>query len=625
MLTKIREKSQGAFAGVILTVICVPFFLWGINNYINDGQESPVASVGKKDFYQRDVTKAYEKYQQSLGGLAADDQSIKLQALRKLIKDEVLLQYVHQKGLTVTDEAIRDFIQTLPYFQTDNKFDEQKYKQLLGQQRMSSSEFVAQIKNALVMEQFQQSILDSSFATPYDLEHFFKIQNQTRDVEYVTIPTTTANTTLSDSDINAYYQAHQTAYQLPEQMAVEYIELTLDDIAKTIEVTDEKLKAFYDEQAAQYSTPERRKISHILFEINDNQDEKTALEKATQAKAQLATKDFATEAQALSDDKLTGKAGGDLGLFNAGVMDKEFDSAATALKQGEVSAPVKSSFGYHLIKVTELTPAQVKPFDSVKAQLTKAYQKSQAENAFYQQAESLTEISYQNADNLKVAAEQLSLTVKKTGLFTKTAGEGMAADDKIRSVAFGDEVINGTNSTPIELDAEHLVVLRVLEHKAAENKPLEQVKADVVNALQKQKAQQHAIDTAKEIKTKVLSGESLAKVVAEYKLSVQKTTGLTRMKKDFNVVLNEAIFKAAKPVADNPSIFSVALPSNEQVVVSLSKVQDGAMTQEDKKRAVLATKNIAKAIGDSEFNALINTLEQKADIEVNLPNSPTAQ
>jgi peptidyl-prolyl cis-trans isomerase D len=114
-------------------------------------------------------------------------------------------------------------------------------------------------------------------------------------------------------------------------------------------------------------------------------------------------------------------------------------------------------------------------------------------------------------------------------------------------------------------------------------------------------------------------------VAAEYKLSVQKATGLTRMKKDFNVVLNEAIFKAAKPVADKSSIFSVALPSNEQVVVSLSKVQDGAMTQEDKKRGVLATKNIAKAIGDSEFNALINTLEQKADIEVNLPNSSTAQ
>lgn len=317
MLTKIREKSQGAFAGVILTAICVPFVLWGINNYINDGQEAPVASVGKKDFYQRDVTKAYEKYQQSLGGFAAgDEENIKLQALKKLIKDEVLLQYVNQKGLTVTDNTIRDFIQSLPYFQTDNKFDEQKYKQLLAQQRMSSGDFVGQIKNALIMEQFQQSILDSSFATPYDVEHFFKIQNQTRDVEYVTVPVTATNDALSDSDIHTYYQAHQTQYQLPEQMSIEYIELTLEEIAKTVEVTDDKLKAFYDEQAAQYSTPERRKISHILFAINDSQDEKTALEKATQARALLATQDFASVAATHSDDKVTAKTGGGFGIID---------------------------------------------------------------------------------------------------------------------------------------------------------------------------------------------------------------------------------------------------------------------------------------------------------------------
>ncbi len=625
MLTKIREKSQGAFAGVILTVICVPFVLWGINNYLNDGQEAPVASVGKKDFYQRDVTKAFEKYQQSLGGLAIDEQNIKAQALSKLIKDEVLLQYVHQKGLIITDEAIRDFVQALPYFQTDNKFDETKYKQLLSSQRMSSNEFVGQIKNALLMEQFQQSILNSSFATPYDLEHFFKIQNQQRDVEYIIVPVTASAETPSDEAINAYYQAHQTQYQLPEQMAVEYVELTLDDLAKTIEVTDEKVKAFYDEQSAQYSTPERRKVSHILFEVNDKQDDKTALEKANQAKAALANKDFATLARELSDDKLTGKDGGELGLFSAGVMEKDFDNAALTLKQGEVSAPVKSQFGYHLIKVIELKPAEIKPFDSVKAEVTKAYQKSQAENLFYQQGESLTELSYQNSDNLQAAATQLNLTIKKTGLFSKTQGEGIAAEEKIRSVAFSDEVLQGANSTPIELSTDHLVVLRLLEHKAAENKPLATVKADVIKALQTEKAQQQVIETAKAMKTKLLAGDELAKVAADYKLPVQKVAGLTRMKKEFNVMLNEAIFKAAKPVADKPNIFTVALPSHEQVVVSLTKIHDGVMSDEDKKRAALATKNIAKAIGESEFNSLINTLEEKADVKINVPTTTPAQ
>ncbi len=624
MLTKIREKSQGAFAGVILTVICVPFVLWGINNYINDGQESPVASVGKKDFYQRDVAKAYEKYQQNLGGLAADEQNIKAQALRKLIKDEVLLQYVYRKGLTITDDAIRDFVQSLPYFQTDGKFNEAKYKQLLTSQRMSSNEFVGQIKNALLMEQFQQSILNSSFATPYDLEHFFKIQNQQRDVEYVTVPVEAPSEAPSEDAINAYYQTHQTQYQIPEKMAVEYVELTLDDLAKKVEVTDEKLKAFYDEQSAQYSTPERRKISHILFEVNDKQDEKTALEKAHQAQAVLKSKDFAVVAAELSDDKITGKEGGDLGLFNAGVMDKDFDTAALALKKGDVSEPVKSAFGYHLIKVTELTLAEIKPFDSVKAEVSKAYQKSQAENLFYQQGESLTEISYQNTDNLQAAASQLNLTIHKTGLFTKTQGEGIASNEKVRGIAFSEDVLNGTNSTPIEVDSDHLVVLRLSEHQAATNKPLADVKADVIKAVQAEQAQQHVIDTAKAIKTKLLEGESLAKVAADYKLMAQKVAGLTRMKKEFNVVLNEAIFKGAKPIVDKPSIFTVALPSHEQVVVSLTKVHDGVMSDDDKKRATLATKNIAKAMGDSEFNALINTLEEKADVEINTPQ-PAAQ
>ncbi len=496
---------------------------------------------------------------------------------------------------------------------------------MLSSQRMASPEFVAQIKNALVMEQFQQSILNSSFTTPYDLERVFKIQNQQRDVEYITIPATASTEIPGNEAINAYYMTHQAQYQIPEQMSVEYIELTLEDLAKTIEVTDEKIKAFYEEQKAQYSTLERRKVAHILFEINDKQDEKTALEKATKAKSDLANKDFSALAKELSDDKLTGKDGGDLGLFSAGVMEKDFDNVAQALKQGEVSEPVKSKFGYHLIKVTELAPAEIKPFESVKAEVTKAYQKSQAENLFYQQGETLTETAYQNSDNLQAAATQLNLTIKKTGLFTKIQGEGIAAEEKVRSVAFSDEVLNGTNSTPIEVTTDHLVVLRLLEHKAAENKPLEQVKTEIIKAVQAEQAQQKVIETAKTIKSKLLSGETLTKVAADYKLPVQKETGLTRMKKDFNVVLNEAIFKAAKPIGDKPTIFTVELAAREQAVVSLSKVQEGTMTDEDKKRIDMAKKNISKAIGDSEFNALINSFEEKADIEINLPTTPAQQ
>lgn len=619
MLTKIREKAQGAFAWGILIIICVPFALWGIQNYLDTGEEAPVASVGDKDFFQRDVNKAYEQYSQNLQGMTIDEQSLKAQALEKLIKDEVLLQYVHANGLVTTDDAAREFIQSLPYFQVDGKFDDKRYKTMLNLQKMSSGEFVNRIKNALIMEQFQRSIIDSSFATKYDVESFFKIQNQQRDVDYVTVAVQKLAEQPAEEEIAAYYQQHQDLYQTPEQVSVEYIELSLEDIAKTIAVTDDKLKAFYEEQKDQYTTPERRKISHILFAINDKVDEKTALEKALKAQKELANKDFAAVAAEVSDDKLTAKTGGDLGLFNAGVMEKSFEDAASALKLGEVSNPVKSAFGYHLIKVTELVPGEIKPFESVKNEVTKAYQKAQAENAFYEAGETLTEMSYENPDNLKTVADALGVTIKKSALFTKDKGDSIAADEKIRNAAFTEEVLQGNNSTPIELGTDRLVVLRMLEHKPAAARELNDVKKDIVAVLLSDKAKQQAIETAKKIKTRLQAGESIQTVAAENKLQVKTVAGLTRSKEDVPLPLSQAIFKAAKPVGGKPTVFIAELPAGEQVVVSLSKVKEGVMTEDDKKQMELATKNIAKAFGQTEFNALINSLQAEADISVKAP------
>jgi len=619
MLTKIREKAQGAFAWGILIIICVPFALWGIQNYLDTGEEAPVASVGDKDFFQRDVNKAYEQYSQNLQGMTIDEQTLKAQALEKLIKDEVLLQYVHANGLVTTDDAAREFIQSLPYFQVDGKFDDKRYKTMLNLQKMSSGEFVNRIKNALIMEQFQRSIIDSSFATKYDVESFFKIQNQQRDVDYVTVAVQKLAEQPSEEEIAAYYQQHQDLYQTPEQVSVEYIELSLEDIAKTIAVTDDKLKAFYEEQKDQYTTPERRKISHILFAINDKVDEKTALEKALKAQKELANKDFAAVAAEVSDDKLTAKTGGDLGLFNAGVMEKSFEDAASALKLGEVSNPVKSAFGYHLIKVTELVPGEIKPFESVKNEVTKAYQKAQAENAFYEAGETLTEMSYENPDNLKTVADALGVTIKKSAVFTKDKGDSIAADEKIRNAAFTEEVLQGNNSTPIELGTDRLVVLRMLEHKPAAARELNDVKKDIVAVLLSDKAKQQAIETSKKIKTRLQAGESIQTVAAENKLQAKTVAGLTRSKEDVPLPLSQAIFKAAKPVGGKPTVFIAELPAGEQVVVSLSKVKDGVMTEDDKKQMELATKNIAKAFGQTEFNALINSLQAEADISVKAP------
>ncbi len=625
MLTRIREKFQGAFAWGILIVIGVPFALWGINNYVDNAKETPVASVGDKDFYQRDVAKAYEQYSRNFQGLGIDEKILKAQALDKLIKDEVLLQYVNGQGLAASDDSVREFIKSLEYFQTDGQFDEKKYKSLLASQRMSTTEFVGRIRNALVMQQFQDSVVNSSFATPYDVESFFKIQNQQRDADYVTVTLQQPGTQPTDDEIAAYYQQHQNAFQIPQQSAIEYVELTFSDIAKQVAVTDDKLKAFYEDQKDQFTTPERRKISHVLFAVNGETTDAMALDKAKKAKLALANQDFATLAAEVSDDKVTAKTGGDLGLFNAGVMEKAFEDAATALKQGEVSEPIRSKFGYHLIKVTELVPTEVKPFASVKDEVTKAYQKAQAENTFYEAAEKLTEMSYENPDNLQTVADALGLQIKKSALFTEDKGEGIAANEKIRGAAFSEEVLQGNNSAPVELDAEHLLVLRQLEHKAASTRDLSAVKPDIIKILLNDKAKALAAEKAIQIKTRLQAGESIQAVVAGDKLAVKQVKGLARTNTDLPEPLKEAIFKAAKPVGGKPSILIAPLPSGEQVVVSLSKVTEGVMSESDKKQFDLAQKNIANAFGQGEFNAVLNSLQADADISIQSKPQQTAE
>jgi peptidyl-prolyl cis-trans isomerase D len=546
------------------------------------------------------------------------EETLKQQALEKLIRDEVLLQYVRNEGLVVTDDIAREFIGDLPYFQKDGKFDKKQYDLLLASQGLSSAQFVAKIRNAITMEQFQRSVIDSSFATQYDIDSFYKIQSQQRSVEYITVPVPKITKTPAEEDIKAYFQAHQDEYQTAEQVAIEYIELSLQKIADAVDVTDEQLQTYYEDQKDLYTTKERRKISHILFQAKNDVQDDALLERARQAKARLETEDFVALAKELSDDKLTAKTGGDLGVFTVGVMEPAFELAASNLSLGSVSEPVQSSFGYHLIKVTELVPGSVKTLEQVKKEVTQAYKKAQAENEFDELGETLAEVSFENADNLAAVSDAVGIEIKQTALFSKDSGMDIAADQAIRDAAFSEEILNGNNSEPIELGvgADRLVVIRMLEHQPAAAKPLQEVKEKVSAALIASKAKQQVVALAKQLKQQLLAGSSMDKLAKEQSIVAQKQPALSRNSGDMDWQLNQAIFKAAKPVAaDQPTIFSVGLSTGEQAVVSLLAVTDGAVT-DDEKQQKLAKINIARALGQADFFAVLESLQTEKDIVI---------
>lgn len=616
MLLEIREKVHGVFASVILVLICVLFGLWGIQNYLGGGKEAPVVSVGDKDFFQNDINKAFQQFAQTLAGMKFDEETIRKQALNKLIREEVMLQYVQDENLVVSDETAKEFIKTLEYFQKDGKFDKAQFQALLSAQGMSSDEFISRIKKAILMDQFQRSIIDSSFVTPAEINGFFKIQNQKRDVEYLTVSLAPVSETPGDEEINAYYQQHLDVFQTEEQVAIEYVELSLDKLAADVKATDEQLKAYYEEQKAQFTTKERRKISHILFAFSkDSSADEQALQKALKARQELSSKDFATLAAEVSDDKLTAKKGGDLGLFNVGVMEKAFEDAATNLKLNEVSEPVKSAFGYHLIKVTELVPAEIKSYEAVKPELEKAYKKAQAESAFNALGEKLTEVSYENPDNLLAAAKILGVEINKTGLFTHAHGEGIAADEKVRLAAFSEDVLKGTNSEPLEIGNDKLVVLRMLSHQPAATKDLKEVRLQVIIALQLDKARQHAVAQANQIKTDLESGKSMKQMAEAYHLPMKKLDGLSRNSGDLPQPVNQAIFKAPKPKAGQLSVVIID-DQDTKIVAAISKVIDGELTEADKAKQAAIEKGIANAFGKSQMEAVLNALQAKADITI---------
>lgn len=615
MLLDIREKVHGVFASVVLVFLCVLFGLWGIQNYIGGGKETPIVSVGDKDFFLTDVNQAYQQYAQSLGGMKFDEETVRKQALGKLVRDEVLLQYVQDQKLLIGDETAKEFIKTLEYFKKDGKFDKGLFQSLLSSQGMTSDEFIGRIKKALLMEQFQRSIVDSSFITAAELTDVFKIQNETRNLEYAMLPLKPETRIPGEDEILGYYQQHLDRYQTPEQVAVDYVELTLDQLAATVNPSEEQLQAYYEEQKSQFASNERRRISHILFAFTkDPAADQLALQRAIKARQELSAKDFATLAKEVSDDKQSAKNGGDLGLFNVGVMEKAFEDVASRLKLDEVSEPVKSAFGYHLIKVTELVPGEVKTYQQVRPELLKSYQKAQAESTFNTLAEKLAEVSYENPDSLDAAAKVLNQTIAKTGLFTRQHGEGIAADEKVRLAAFSEDVLKGGNSEPIEIGSDKLVVLRVDTHLPAASKELKDVRVQVIVDWQYEQAIQQAKATADKLRDELLSGRSFKELVQPLRLQLLTADGLKRSSNNLPPQVIQSVFRAAKPEAGHPSAFVVDQADGGKLIASITAVTPGAITAADQDKKAVIQKNIENALGKAQFEAVLDTLQAKADI-----------
>ncbi|QFY42852.1 peptidylprolyl isomerase [Candidatus Methylospira mobilis] len=621
MLQAIRDKAQGVFAWAMLILVGIPFTLWGIENYFEGGKETPVAQVSGHEIFERDVNRAYEGMLSSIAGLGQyDETQIRQEALNKLIADTLVAKFTSDNLMVVGDEDIRAFVQGLPYFQTDAQFDKEKYKQVLRAQGSTPAQFAEQIRNALIQEQVQRGITETAFTTHRQLEEFYRLRNQSRSIEYLTIALQRNIENVGSDEITAFYHEHEAEFVTPEKVAIQYLSVSLDDVASASQVSEDDLKGLYEEQKNHVANNERRRVSHILIAadaaVNPEEDRK-AKDKAGEIYQRIIKgEDFSRLASTSSDDKVSSAKGGDLGIMSRDAMDRSFSDAAFKLAKGQVSAPVRTAFGYHLIRVTEIDRDELRSFQEMRPELLKTAQRSAAENRFYEIGQTLTEQAFEHPDSLEAAAAALNLKIQETAPFTHNeAGNGITSEAAVRDAAFSDDVLNGKNSEAIELGAERVAVLRVKTHIPSATLDLATVSPDIIKRLSEQKKREQTRKKSNELFEQAKQGASLSALAKSGGYILQQSQNLLRTGNNLPSELIAAVFKAPRSLSDAEPV-QAALNNGDQIIFRLIAVKDGDLNKIDPKELEMASEYLQKKTAQDDFDGWVDQLRVNADVHV---------
>ncbi len=368
-------------------------------------------------------------------------------------------------------------------------------------------------------------------------------------------------------------------------------------------------------------TNEQRLASHILVKVDKNANadaQKAALEKAKGIAEQVKSgKDFAALAKADSDDPGSKAQGGDLGWLEKGVTDPAFESALFAMKKGDISDPVKSDEGYHIIQLRDIKPEKVKPFEQVKSELASKYLEGERDREYSDVSGHLTDAVYQDPTSLDAAAKQFNLPIQKTGLFTRTAGEGIATNPKVLKAAFSNTVLTeGNASDPIDLGPNHIVIIKVDQHEKSEPKPLDQVRDDIKKKLVDEQVIKAAHERADTLFARVQKGESLEKIAGELKLKLDEQKDIGRNASNVDRKLVDDVFKLDRPAEGKPTAGESSLSNGDFALVELTAVKDADPSKVDAKTKEAARNTLRQGQGGLAVRGYIDSLRKSAKIEV---------
>lgn len=621
MLQNIRDNSQGWIAKTIIGVIVALMALTGFDAIFQaTTHKNEAAKVNGEEISQNELSQAVDmqrrQLMQQLGkdfdASLLDEKMLRESALKGLIDRKLLLQGAEQAKFAFSEGALDQVILQTPEFQVDGKFSSERFDQVIRQLGYSRMQFRQMLAQEMLIGQLRAGVAGSGFVTDAEVLAFARLEKQTRDFATLNVKADPAAVKLTDDEVKAYYDEHAKEFMTPDQVIIDYVELKKASFFDQVAVKDEDLEAAYQKEIANLS--EQRRAAHILIEVNDKTTEAQAKAKIEEVQARLAKGEkFEALAKEFSQDPGSANNGGDLGYAGPGVYDPAFEKALYSLGKDQVSEPVRTDFGYHLIKLLGVEAPEVPTLASLKDKLTRELKAAQVEQRFVEATKQLEDSAFEASDLAQPAAD-LKLTVHTSKPFGREGGEGVAANRAVVTAAFSPEVIDeGANSTAIELDPETVVVLRAKEHLKPAQLPLESVNAAIRTQLTKEHASAAAKTRAEKLITDLRDGKApLDKAIDGQSWKV--TEAATRGQEGVDPAVLQALFRMPKPAAkDKPTFSSVTLPDGSLMIVRLNGVNEAAAPTEEEKaqyRRFLASRE-----GQQDFAAYRKQLESQADIK----------
>ena len=611
-------------AKIIVGIIIVPFVFFGVDALFSGGSADSAAEVNGEEISQAELEYGIEtqkrRIQQQLGEsfdpAMLEDSMIKGSVLDSLIQRQLLKDKASELGLRVSEGVIDQIIVSDKAFQEDGKFSAQRYENLIRSNGLLASDHRNQIRTQLQLQQLISGFTEGAFTTKKDLDLVAKLTQERRDVRFLTVPVKKdiSSIDVSDDERKKYYSEHETEFRSKEQVQLEFVELRLEDLYE--DVSEAEIKATFEREKAAFDASEEREVAHILLEVNDERSEKQAKQQLQELAQQLQEgAEFAELAKQHSEDVGTVDFGGNLGFVKPGDLPLEFERAAQTLAVGDLSDPVVTEAGVHLIKLLDIKKDEAPDFASSKARIAEDIQKASAKPEFVESFEALADSVF-GAEDLSAAAAELDLEIQETQFFDRASGQGIATKPKVLGLAFDEEFIEAQqNSDVLELDDDRAVVIRVKGHKPAAPLKLAAVEDEINEKIRQNKASAAARSQAQALMERIEKGESVAKLAKESELEWQAETNLQRNSLKVDQPVLTKAFEARK-FAGDVAIERLQLADGSQVVIQVSNVQAGSVDSLNSNEQLDIKRALAQGQGNRELQAYFNRLKDDADIEI---------